>query len=229
MKITTKVSCENCKNRCDIYEAITLTGRSFTGARTIQVQLRKHEKICRQGDTVTHAIYLVDGTAKLFIEGINNHNIILYLMKPPAYIGLLSFFESINYTYSVTALEDARICMVDLDFLKSLYLENHDVLLKLNKAFGKSVALIMNKIICLNQKNTRGRIAESLLYLADFYGSSEYKLSLTRKELGEMSAISEENTVRLLTEMRKEGIISVEGRQVKINEKNILRKISDLG
>jgi len=29
--------------------------------------------------------------------------------------------------------------------------------------------------------------------------------------------------------MRKEGIISVEGRQVKINEKNILRKISDLG
>ena len=229
MKITTKVSCETCKNRCDIYEAITLTGSSFTDAKVIQVQLRKHEKICRQGDTVTHAIYLVDGTAKLFIEGINSHNIILYLMKPPAYIGLLSFFESINYTYSVTALEDARICMVDLDFLKALYLENHDVLLKLNKAFGKSVALIMNKIICLNQKNTRGRIAESLLYLADFYGSSEYKLSLTRKELGEMSAISEENTVRLLTEMRKEGIISVEGRQVKINEKNILRKISDLG
>lgn len=229
MKITTKVSCENCKNRCDIYEAITLTGRSFAGAKTIQVQLKKHEKICRQGDTVTHAIYLMDGTAKLFIEGINSHNIILYLMRPPAYIGLLSFFESISYTYSVTALEEARICMVDLDYLKALYLENHDVLLKLNKAFGKSVALIMNKIICLNQKNTRGRIAESLLYLSDFYASSEYTLSLTRKELGEMSAISEENTVRLLTEMRKEGIISVEGRQVKINDKSILRKISDLG
>jgi len=44
-----------------------------------------------------------------------------------------------------------------------------------------------------------------------------------------MSAISEENTVRLLTEMRKEGIISVEGRQIKINDKSILRKISDLG
>jgi len=181
MKITTKVSCENCKNRCDIHEAIKLTGRSFTSAKTIQVQLRKHERICRQGDAVTHAIYLLDGTAKLFIEGINNHNIILYLMKPPAYIGLLSFFESISYTYSVTALEETRICMVDLDYLKALYLENHDVLLKLNKAFGKSVALIMNKIICLNQKNTRGRIAESLLYLSEFYGSSEYKLSLTRK------------------------------------------------
>lgn len=229
MKVTKKVLCETCTNRCDIYEAVKLTGRSFSGARTIQAQFRKHEKICRQGDNVTHAIYLVEGTAKLFIEGINGHNIILYLMKPPAYIGLLSFFESIRYTYSVTALEESKVCMVDLDYLKSLYLENHEVLLKLNKAFGKSVALIMNKLICLNQKNTRGRIAESLLYLSGFHGSNSFSLPVTRRELGEMSSISEENTVRLLTELRREGIISIEGRMVTINDRNLLGKISDLG
>lgn len=229
MKVTKKVLCETCANRCDIYEAVKLTGRSFSAANTIQAQFRKHEKICRQGDNVTHAIYLVEGTAKLFIEGINGHNIILYLMKPPAYIGLLSFFESISYTYSVTALEDSRVCMVDLDYLKSLYLENHEVLLKLNKAFGKSVALIMNKLICLNQKNTRGRIAESLLYLSGFNGSNRFNLSVTRRELGEMSAISEENTVRLLAELSREGIISIEGREVTINDRNLLGKISDLG
>lgn len=229
MKVTRKVSCEFCRQRCDIYNAIVLTGRSFSGANTIQVQFRKHEKICRQGDNVSHAIYLVEGTAKLFIEGLNGHNIILYLMKPPAYIGLLSFFESIHYTYSVTAIEDSKVCMVDLEFLKELYLENHEVLLSLNKAFGKSVALIMNKIICLNQKNIRGRIAESLLYLSVFYGSNNYLLPVTRKELGEMSAISEENTVRLLTELRKEGIIEITGKEVSIRDKVLLKKISDLG
>ncbi len=229
MKVTRKVSCEFCSQKCDIYNAIVLTGRSFLGANTIQVQFRKHEKICRQGDNVSHAIYLVEGTAKLFIEGLNGHNIILYLMKPPAYIGLLSFFESIQYTYSVTAIEDSKVCMVDLEFLKELYLENHEVLLSLNKAFGKSVALIMNKIICLNQKNIRGRIAESLLYLSGFYGSNNYLLPVTRKELGEMSAISEENTVRLLTELRKEGIIEITGKYVSIRDKVLLKKISDLG
>lgn len=229
MKLTRKVSCETCRQKCDIYEAVSLTDKTFPGTGTIHAQFGKHEKICRQGDNVSHAIYLVEGTAKLYIEGINGHNIILYLMKPPSYIGLLSFFESIQYTYSVTAIEDSRVCMVDLNFLKELYLENHEVLLKLNKAFGKSVALIMNKIICLNQKNIRGRIAESLLYLAGFYGSIKYRLSITRKELGEMSAISEENTVRLLTELRKEGIITVEGRVITINDTTLLKKISDLG
>src|SRR4030042_2784667 len=139
MKITRKVTCDSCRKKCDIYEALQLTGRSFSGANPIQAHFRKHEKICKQGDDVSHAIYLVEGTAKLYIEGINGHNIILYLMKPPAYIGLLSFFESIQYTYSVTAIEDSKICMVDLNFLKQLYLENHEVLLRLNKAFGKSV------------------------------------------------------------------------------------------
>lgn len=206
-----------------------LTGRSLNAANTIRAHFRKHEKICRQGENVSHAIYLVEGSAKLFIEGINGHNIILYLMKPPAYIGLLSFFESIHYTYSVTAIEDSKVCMVDLDFLKELYLENHEVLLKLNKAFGKSVALIMNKIICLNQKNIRGRMAESLLYLSGFYGNGKYILPVTRKELGEMSAISEENTVRLLTELRKEGIITVNGREITIKDSTLLKKISDLG
>ncbi|MBN2862281.1 MAG: Crp/Fnr family transcriptional regulator [Bacteroidales bacterium] len=229
MKVTRDVSCEICKQKCDIYEAALLTGKSFPDGITMQAQFRKREKICKQGDSVSHALYLVEGTAKLFIEGINGHNIILYLMKPPAYIGLLSFFESIHYTYSVTAVEDSRVCMVDLDFLKQLYLENHEVLLKLNKAFGKSVASIMNKIICLNQKNIRGRIAESLLYLAGFYGSEKYTLSVTRRELGEMSAISEENTVRLLTELRQEGIIKIEGKEVSINDKIMLKKISDLG
>jgi CRP/FNR family transcriptional regulator len=206
-----------------------LTGRSFSGTNIVQAQFSKRERICKQGENVSHAIYLTDGTAKLFIEGINGHNIILYLMKPPAYIGLLSFFESIHYTYSVTAIEDSKVCMVDLDLLKQLYLEDHEVLLKLNKAFGKSVASIMNKIICLNQKNIRGRIAESLLYLANFYGADKYHLSITRKELGEMSAISEENTVRLMTELRQEGIINITGRELTIVNKPLLKKISELG
>ena len=72
-------------------------------------------------------------------------------------------------------------------------------------------------------------MAESLLGLADFYGSSNFRLSITRKELGEMSAISEENTVRLLTEFKNEGIIKVEGKEMSIQDKFLLKKFSDIG
>jgi CRP/FNR family transcriptional regulator len=229
MKVTKTERCEDCPYRCDIYESVIRSGNSASAIDPIQASFRKHGKICKQGSPVTHALNLVKGTAKLYIEGINGHDIILYLMKPPAYIGLLSFFESAEYSYSVVALEDCRVCMVDLALLKQLYLQDHDLLLKLNKAFGRSVSLIMKKIITLNQKNIRGRVAESLLYLADFYGTMHYQLPITRKELGMLSGISEENTVRLLTEFRNEQIIRVEGREVEILDLRMLSKISDLG
>jgi CRP/FNR family transcriptional regulator len=229
MRVARQIPCKACRFKCDFFNAVERSGKTIPESQIFQARFSKHEKICRQGDEVSHAIYLTEGTAKLYIEGLSGHNIILYLMKPPAYIGLLSFFESIHYTYSVTAIEDSQVCMLKLDLLKELYLEDHKVLLSLNKAFGKSVALIMNKIICLNQKNIRGRIAESLLSLATFYGTNSYRLPVTRKELGEMSAISEENTVRLLTELRKEGIIRIEGRELTIIDIILLKKISDLG
>ncbi len=229
MKVSSKISCQECPLKCDLSVAIRQSGHPFAEVRAIHANFKRHEKICRQGSPVTHAVYLVSGTAKLFIEGINERNIILYLMKPPAYIGLLSFFESVHYSYSVTAIEDTRVCMVDLDFVKELYLADHDLLLKLNQAFGRSVSMIMKKIITLNQKNIRGRVAESLIYLSEFYGGMKFTLPITRKDLGSLSGISEENTVRLLTELRNENIISLVGKELEILDMRLLSKLSDLG
>jgi len=229
MKFTKNIHCEKCTLKCDIYKAALENQLDLADINALHVTYKKHEVICKQGGVVTNAIYLVSGSAKLYIEGINNRNIILYILSPQKYIGLLSFFDTPAYSYSVAALEETRVCMIDLEFVKQLYIRNHNLLLSLNKAFGKSVATIMNKIITLNQKNIRGRVAESLLYLSKLYNSDEYNINLTRKELGELSAISEENTVRLLTEFRKEEIIDINGREIRIIDKRLLKKISEAG
>lgn len=229
MKFEKVVHCSNCLIKCDISKALKETGRNFSDANPIHVKYKRHETICKQGKEVTHAIYLVSGTAKLYIEGLNNRNIILYIMKPQSYIGLLSFFETPKYSYSVQALEDSVICMIDLNFIKKLYIENHDFLIRLNRAFGQSVASIMQKIITLNQKNIRGRFADSLLYLSDLHQSLTFNMMLTRRELGELSAISEENTVRLLSELKNEQIIEVQGKQISILDPKLLKKISEVG
>jgi CRP-like cAMP-binding protein len=54
-------------------------------------------------------------------------------------------------------------------------------------------------------------------------------MSLTRKEIGEMAAISEENTVRLLTEFSRENIIATKGRDIEILDMPLLKKISEVG
>lgn len=229
MKFSKKTTCKTCILKCDIYSTITKTGKKTDDIKPISAHFKKHDIICKQGTDVTHALYLVRGSAKLYIEGLNNRNIILYILKPHAYIGLLSFFETPKYSYSVTALEDSEVCFIELDLVKKLYIENHELLLSLNQAFGKSVSNIMKKIISLNQKQIRGRLAENLIYLSDLHNNNKFNLGLTRKEIGEMVAISEENTVRLLSEFSKEHIISLTGRELEIIDMPLLKKISEVG
>jgi len=229
MRFSKKIKCDNCLLKCDIYSIIAKMGENNMEVNPLHAQFKKHDIICKQGTEVTHALFLVKGTAKLYIEGLNNRNIILYILKPPSYIGLLSFFESPNYSYSVAALEESEVCFIELDLVKKLYVENHDLLLCLNKAFGKSVSNIMKKIISLNQKQIRGRIAENLIYLSDLYNNHKFNMGMSRKEIGEMIAISEENTVRLLSEFAKENIISINGRDVEILNMPLLKKISEVG
>jgi CRP/FNR family transcriptional regulator len=229
MRFSKNINCASCDLKCDIYTTIIKTGRNIEGISPMHAHFTKHDLICKQGTEVTHSIFLIKGSAKLYIEGSNNKNIILYILKPGAYMGLLSFFESPKYSYSVAALEDTEVCFIELDFVKKLYIENHELLLSLNKAFGKSVSNIMKKIISLNQKQIRGRIAENLIYLSDLNKSEKFHLGLSRKEIGEMTAISEENTVRLLSEFSKEKIISVQGREIQILDMPLLKKISEVG
>ena len=228
MRFTKINSCKTCLLKCDIYSTLVKTGKNIE-INPLHAHFKKHDIICKQGTEVTHALFLIKGTAKLYIEGLNNRNIIMYLLKPPAYIGLLSFFESPDYSYSVAATEESEVCFIELNLVKELYIENHDLLLSLNKAFGKSVSNIMKKIISLNQKQIRGRIAENLIYLSELNNSHNFHLGLSRKEIGEMIAISEENTVRLLSEFAKESIISIKGRDVEIIDMPLLKKISEVG
>ena len=131
MKFKTHIKCSDCSISCDINNIITSNNKKKTIDITpIQVEYKRHEIICKQGKEVTHAIYMVSGSAKLYIEGINNRNIILYILNPNSYIGLLSFFESVSYSYSVSALEDCRICMLDISIIKKMYIEKQEYLMQ---------------------------------------------------------------------------------------------------
>ncbi|MBN2613129.1 MAG: Crp/Fnr family transcriptional regulator [Bacteroidales bacterium] len=228
MRLINKIDCESCPLKCDIF----LTAKEMniqSKLETIHTSYKKREVICRQNTFVSHAIIIVEGNAKMYIDGIYNRNIILNILLPSNYIGLLSVFGSPNYNYNVAALNDCHTCQVDIEIIRTLYYGNHNFLMKLNHAFGITVSTIMQKLISLNQKQIRGKVAESLLYLSQLYDASRFVLTITRKELGELSAISEENAVRVLTEFKNENIIDMKGKEIYLRNIKLLKKISEIG
>jgi len=56
-----------------------------------------------------------------------------------------------------------------------------------------------------------------LLLLADrVFMKQEFKMPITRREVGEMITMTTENTIRTLSEFRKDGIIEISGKTIRI-------------
>lgn len=229
MRLTNHFQCSNCSEKCDIYKANALNNNGPFQLKSIRGTYRKRDLICKQGTKVSHAMYVLKGKAKMLIEGHHRKNIILNIIGPGNYIGLLSYFEPVDYCYTVIALEDMEICLLEIQTIKELYQSDHHLFTTLNQALSHASVSIMKKIISLNQKTIRARLAECLLYLSGLNGHDSINLNLTRKELGEMCGMSEENIVRLLKNFREEKIIQIEGRKVDFLNKSILTRISENG
>ena len=101
---------------------------------------------------------------------------------------------------------------------------------ELTKSISDSGNYVYKKISDISRKQLRGRLADTLIYLSEeVYASIDFELTLTRKEIAELSSMSMENAVRILSEFKKDSIISVNGRKIKILEPDILKKLSDIG
>jgi CRP-like cAMP-binding protein len=216
------------------YKSYSLTKLENKDVEKIQnncliVHFKRGENICKQGTEVTHALYLAKGSVKLFIEG-KNKNLILKIVKDRKYIGLQSLFGDRIYNYTVTALEDSQICMINADLILKLAQSNVEYLFELTKTLSESTNFVYKKIVDINQKQLRGRLADVLLHFSEnIFNNAEFDPKLTRRELAEYSSMSMENTVRILNEFKRDGILGIDGRKFTIHQPEILRKISELG
>jgi len=80
------------------------------------------------------------------------------------------------------------------------------------------------------QKKTRkfsGLTARAIQH--EIYESDSYNLSLTRTELGAMIGTTRETITRILHEYTENNLISIQGKNVKILNKEMLQRISDAG
>jgi CRP/FNR family transcriptional regulator, polysaccharide utilization system transcription regulator len=223
-------NCDNCLFR--IISCQYVSPKEFEKLREKSVQLRfkKGEAIFKQGARATHLAFLQKGVVKFFYEDEKGKNLILTITKGPSLLGGANIFnESVNL-FSIYAVEDCELCMIDMHLLKEIALTNNQFLMKLLELVtGMFKDSILN-FINLAHKQVNGRIADIILYLSgSVYKSPSFTLTLSRKELSEFAGCSTENVIHTLSRFHREGILSVKGKSININDVTRLTKISKVG
>jgi len=82
----------------------------------------------------------------------------------------------------------------------------------------------------LTQKQMPGRVAGSLLYLAEeIYNTNDMMLDISRQDLAELSGMTKESAIRILKEFKDAGYISLDAQHFTIHDSENLEKISQNG
>jgi CRP/FNR family transcriptional regulator len=179
---------------------------------------------------MTHVLSLSSGLAKLYLEGIDQRNIILRFVQPTNFIGGPGIYLDLMHHYTITALIESSVCFIDIQVFKNIIKQNVSFAEEFMKDFSKNTLSVYDRLINLTQKQMAGRMADTLLYLFnDIFQTNKFPDLVSKQDLADLSAMSKNSGVKILREFQNEGIIRITDHEMELLNVEALKKISKIG
>lgn len=182
-----------------------------------QFNLKKGEVFIRPNDPFSSFYAVRKGALKSYLLDYEGREQIwgIYL------IGELFGFEGVEqsaYPYYVECVEDTTICELPYQHLLQLLQELPELQQQMLKLMSQR--LVVDLGLPRNNASTE-RVASFLLSLSTRFqrrglSASEFTLPLSRQEIANYLGLTLETVSRIFSRMKNEGIISAQGKQIKI-------------
>jgi len=222
--------CENCEFKFIAYSYLDDDTIQELCDNKEEQSFRRGEIINHEGEKVNGFKYLKSGLVKIYRKISTGEEQVVTIMRPFEFVSNISIFTGDRYRYSVSALEDSVVCVVDLDFIKNLLQRNGAFTLGLLTRISEINDKIISQTLDIRQKNLIGRVSFVLLYFTkEIYNSRVFDLPVSRKEIADFIGMSTANVIRTLSDFKKEGIIKVFGKTIEVADINKLEILSKRG
>ena len=176
---------------------------------------------------------MLSGKVKIYREGLGGRILINRVLRAVQYFGYRASMAGEAYITSAAAFEESVIVIVPMLALYRLMDSNTRLCHFFMHALAADLGKADQRVVSITQKHVRGRLAETLLDLLDVYGygndGETLDLHITREDMANLSNMTTSNAIRTLSALAAEGVISLDGRVIRIEDEAKLQRISDLG
>jgi len=225
-----KVSCICCKFMSPIFNNLSKQELNYLREISHEVVFQAGEIIFKQGTPLTHVICISSGATKLYVELSGKKKIILRLLLPTDIAGVSGINSDHKHHFSLSAIETTNICFIEVSAFKKIIRENPTFAYGIIGYINNSHNRLYSKLKNFTQKNTNGKVADTLLYLAnEVYNNDTFVTLLSRQDMADMSITTRESTIRILKEFKDQYIIDFSEKHFEILQKELLRRISQFG
>jgi len=220
--------------QCIMREFSTLKSLSKEELKNISdhkdsIDFKKGDVLFSEGNLLNGVYCIKEGVCKLTRLSSNGKEQIVRFVKGGDMLGYRSILSEEPVTLTVTVMKDMRACYIPKKDIFDSIRENPNFSLDMMKVVCHDLRDANTTITNMAQKSVKERLADTLLFLKDTFGLNEegfLSIVLTREELSSVIGTATESAIRLLSEFKKNGVIGLEGKKVKILDEAELHKIS---
>jgi CRP/FNR family transcriptional regulator, dissimilatory nitrate respiration regulator len=178
--------------------------------------------IAHTGDEVNSLMIVIEGKVKGEMVDYTGRIIKIEDIPAPGTIASAFVFGSRNkFPVNVHAISDTKMLIIaKYDFLK-LLMGNDRILLNFLNMISDRSQFLSDKIIFLNFKTIKGKLAQLILQKA---GNERVNITLdmTQTDLADYFGVARPSIARALGEMEEEGLIEAKGKTIRIIDNNRL-------
>lgn len=214
----------------ELWKNLTKQEQEYLEANIEFINYKKNAIIYSDGEEPTKLLGVLNGFVKINREGVGVRSQIVRIIKPNELFGYRAMFAGEKYITTAYAVEATTIFAIPKDVITKLLSENAKLAFEFIRFLSIDLGISDTRSIILTQKHLRGRLAETILHLKDNYGTLEdgatLVLNLSREDMASLSNMTTSNAIRTLSQFASDGLVSVEGRSIKILELELLQRIA---
>ncbi len=173
-------------------------------------------------------IYIVhSGSFKIYITNVNGDTQITGFYFQGDVLDLSVPYDA-NQNYGAVALETSTVCKIPLAEFENMVNQYPDLSNAFLKVMSREIILKQRMMLVMSKMTAEQKVADFLFHMSTENKSRGYSpvifnLSMTRTDIANYLGLAIETVSRIFKAFRNKGIISVERRQVSINEFEALK------
>lgn len=195
---------------------------------------KKGQTIFNDGNFPQGTYYVNKGVMKLVRTNNEGKEQILRFAKAGDFIGYRALIAEEPFVATAICIEETIVCFIPRNIFIKILDENHGMTKEVMRSLSHDLGVVEARVQSLAQKSVRERLAETLLFLQQTFsgsGNSDQEdgvihITLPREDIANIVGTATETIIRLLSEFKHDKYIELDGKKIKIINKQKLEKIS---
>lgn len=217
--------------------------RKFTGLQTLTNEelkcisdekttraFKKGEVIFDEGEHLKGIYCVRHGIAKLSKLSTNGKDQIIKFVSNGEVLGQRSVIAEEPTNLRAVAVNDMNSCFIPKKIILDNLHNNNDFSLEMLHNLAHELKEADDVIVNISQKSVKQRIAETLIHLEESFGVDNEGfmiIQLSREDISNIVGTATESCIRMLSELKKEKLISTSGKKIKISNISSIRKLAE--